>query len=253
MLVAPIIELKDVSFAYGGNAVLEHISFAVEKGDYVGIVGPNGGGKTALLKIIVGLLTPQSGTVLIQGTPIASFREKKNRKSEIGYVPQRIVSDSASFPATVYEVVESGRIPKLTIFGRTTAQDKTAVKTALQVAQVGNLENKLMSELSGGQRQRVYVARALASESKVLILDEPFVGVDIATQKEFYAFLKKLNDGGLTILFVSHDIDVITEEAKSILCLNRGLLCFGSSELLQEKNIIEGLYGKRITHIHHTH
>jgi zinc transport system ATP-binding protein len=110
-----------------------------------------------------------------------------------------------------------------------------------------------MSELSGGQRQRVYVARALASESQVLILDEPFVGVDIATQKEFYAFLKKLNDGGLTILFVSHDIDVITEEAKSILCLNRGLLCFGSSELLQEKNIIEGLYGKRITHIHHTH
>lgn len=244
----PIIELKDVSFAYGGNAVLEHISFAVEKGDYVGIIGPNGGGKTALLKIIVGLLTPESGAVLIQGTPIASFR----KKSEIGYVPQRIVSDSASFPATVYEVVESGRIPKLTIFGRPTPKDKIAVKAALETAQISGLEHKLMSELSGGQRQRVYVARALASESKVLILDEPFVGVDIATQKEFYAFLKKLNDGGLTILFVSHDIDVITEEAKSILCLNRGLLCFGSSELLQEKNIIEGLYGKRITHIHHT-
>jgi zinc transport system ATP-binding protein len=245
---SPIIELQDVSFAYGGNAVLEHISFAIEKGDYVGIIGPNGGGKTALLKIIVGLLSPQSGEVLINGTPTASFR----KKSEIGYVPQRIVSDSASFPATVYEVVESGRIPQLTIFGRTTAQDKTAVIAALVAAQIGNLENKLMSELSGGQRQRVYVARALASESQVLILDEPFVGVDIATQKEFYAFLKKLNDGGLTILFVSHDIDVITEEAKSILCLNRGLLCFGSSELLQEKNIIEGLYGKRITHIHHT-
>lgn len=248
-IAPPIIELQDVSIAYGGNAVLEHISFAIEKGDYVGIIGPNGGGKTALLKIIVGLLSPQSGEVLIKGTPIVSFR----KKSEIGYVPQRIVSDSASFPATVYEVVESGRIPQLAIFGRTTARDKTAVKAALQAAQIGNLENKLMSELSGGQRQRVYVARALASESQVLILDEPFVGVDIATQKEFYAFLKKLNDGGLTILFVSHDIDVITEEAKSILCLNRGLLCFGSSELLQEKNIIEGLYGKRITHIHHTH
>lgn len=244
----PIIELKDVSVAYGDNSILEHISFVIEKGDYVGVVGPNGGGKSTLLKIIVGLQTPQSGTVLINGASISSFR----KKYEIGYVPQRIVSDSASFPATVYEVVESGRIPQLSLFGRLTPKDKIAVKEALRVARITDLENKLMSELSGGQRQRVYVARALASESKVLILDEPFVGVDIATQTEFYAFLKELNNNGLTILFVSHDIDVITEEAKSILCLNRGLLCFGPSGLLEEKEVIEGLYGKRITHLHHT-
>lgn len=247
MSINPIIEVKDISFAYGSNAVLEHISFFVERGDYVGIVGPNGGGKTALLKIIVGLLSPSSGSVSIDGVPISSFR----KKFEIGYVPQRIASDSASFPATVYEVVESGRIPKLGIFERLSLKDREAVKKALAVARITDLQNKLMTDLSGGQRQRVYVARALASESQVLILDEPFVGVDIAAQKEFYSFLKELNTAGLTILFVSHDIDVITEEAKSILCLNRGLLCFGSSDVLAEKDIIESLYGKRITHIHH--
>ncbi len=246
---SPVIELKDVGFAYGSNPVLEHISFAVGKGDYVGIIGPNGGGKTALLKIIVGLLAPNSGSVLINGIPSESFR----KKSEIGYVPQRIASDSASFPATVYEVVESGRTSQLGIFSRHGKADKIAVKKALDAARIADLQNKLMSELSGGQRQRVYVARALAGESRVLVLDEPFVGVDIATQKEFYAFLKELNKTGLTILFVSHDIDVITEEAKSILCLNRGLLCFGHGESLQEKDVLESLYGTHIKHIHHTH
>ena len=107
------------------------------------------------------------------------------------------------------------------------------------------------SELSGGQRQRVYVARALASEPKLLILDEPFVGVDVKTQQEFYAFLKKLNtEHGLTILFVSHDIDAIAEEVKSILCLNRGLLCSGSPSLLNEPHVIDTVYGKKIMHIH---
>ncbi len=245
----PVIELRDVSFAYGSNAVLELISFAIEKGDYVGIVGPNGGGKTALLKIIVGLLAPHAGSVLINGIPSVSFK----KRFEIGYIPQRIASDSASFPATVYEVVESGRIPRLGLLNSLTKEDKSSIEKALFVARIADLRNKLMSELSGGQRQRAYVARALAGEPRVLILDEPFVGVDIATQKEFYAFLKELNESGLTILFVSHDIDVITEEAKSILCLNRGLLCFGPAKSLQEQNVIESLYGKRITHIHHTH
>ncbi len=111
-----------------------------------------------------------------------------------------------------------------------------------------------MSQLSGGQRQRVYLARALASQPKILILDEPFVGVDPTSQKDFYNFLKDLNTTqGLTILFVSHDIDTITGEVRSVLCLNRGLFCYGDKELIAEEEMIAKVYGKSVTHIHHPH
>lgn len=244
----PLIEIKNLGFAYNGNPVLDHVSFTVDKGDYVGIIGPNGGGKTTLLKILIGLLKPDSGSVLIEGVPPA---ELKNR-SEIGYVPQRITQDSESFPATVYEIVESGRIARKALFEGMDEGDRQAIKRALDIAKITGLKQQQMSTLSGGQRQRVYIARALASEPKVLILDEPFVGVDIATETEFYDFLKELNEKqGLTIIFVSHDIDVVTEEAKSVLCLNKSVLSFGPADELQEQTAIESLYGKRITHIHH--
>lgn len=243
----PLIEAHDLSFAYEQNLVLEHVSFAIEAGEYVGIVGPNGGGKTTLLKILVGLLVPTSGRVLIAGAVPTSAENQ----SAIGYVPQRISQDQAAFPATVYEIVESGRTVKKGVFGRFTRADREAIAKALEVAGITDLKDRLMSGLSGGQRQRVYVARALASEPKLLILDEPFVGVDVTTQQEFYAFLKKLNTSqGLTILFVSHDIDAIAEEVKSILCLNRGLLCSGAPSQLHEPHVIDHVYGKKITHIH---
>jgi zinc transport system ATP-binding protein len=238
-LDTPLIEVKNLSFAYNGNAVLDHVSFKVDKGDYVGIIGPNGGGKTTLLKILIGLLKPDSGSVAIANT-------------DIGYVPQRIAQDSASFPATVWEIVESGRIARKALFEGMDDDDRKAIKRAMDIAKIADLKNKQMSSLSGGQRQRVYVARALASEPQILILDEPFVGVDIATETDFYAFLKELNEQeGLTIIFVSHDIDVVTEEAKSVLCLNKSVLSFGPADELQEQTAIETLYGKRITHIHH--
>lgn len=245
----PIIEVKNLNFAYGDIKVLEDVSFSIQEGDYVGIVGPNGGGKTTLLKILVGLLAPQSGTVKIFGEPVQNM----NSRSKIGYVPQRIAQNNDPFPATVYELVESGRIPAKKPFQRITSQDKAVIQKALDIAQISVLQNKLVSNLSGGQKQRVYVARALAAESKILVLDEPFVGIDINAQRDFYAFLKNLNESqGLTIIFVSHDVDVISEEVKSILCLNRGLLCFGSPEMLHKEGMIETLYGKEVTHIHHS-
>jgi zinc transport system ATP-binding protein len=243
----PLIEVRDLGFAYEQNLVLENVSFSIDAGEYVGIVGPNGGGKTTLLKILVGLLVPTSGSVLIAGAAPTSTKNQ----AAIGYVPQRISQDQAAFPATVYEVVESGRTVKKGLFGRFNAQDRHAIDQALEIAGITNLKTRLMSSLSGGQRQRVYVARALASEPKLLILDEPFVGVDVTTQQEFYAFLKEINQTRkLTILFVSHDIDAIAEEVKSILCLNRGLLCSGVPSLLHEPHVIDHVYGKKITHIH---
>ncbi len=249
MSVEPTIEVSNLNFSYNNISVLENISFAVQKGDYVGIIGPNGGGKTTLLKILVGLLKPQSGSIKIFGTDLQSLKHR----SEIGYVPQRVAQESVAFPATVYEIVESGLIAKKGLTGDITETDKKAIDRALEMANISNLKNRLMSSLSGGQRQRVYVTRALASDPKILILDEPFTGVDIVSQKDFYSFLKDLNTKNhLTILFVSHDIDAITAEIKTVLCLNRGLFCYGAKELIHEGNTIEELYGKNITHIHHS-
>lgn len=249
MQIEPIIEAKNLHFSYNNSPILDNISFAIEKGDYVGIIGPNGGGKTTLLKILTGLLKPQSGSLSILGQDMARL---KNR-SQIGYVPQRVAQENTSFPATVYEIVESGLIAKKGLTGSITQSDKEKIDTSLKAADIFELKNRLMSSLSGGQRQRVYVTRALASDPQILILDEPFTGVDTASQKNFYAFLKKLNtDKHITILFVSHDIDTITGEIKSVLCLNRGLFCFGAKEIMHAENTIEKIYGKEITHIHHT-
>ncbi|MDP3899628.1 MAG: metal ABC transporter ATP-binding protein [bacterium] len=246
----PIIEVKNLNFAYNGNVILEQVSFRVEPGDYVGIVGPNGGGKTTLLKILAGLLQPQSGSVIINGAPL---RDGKT-KLKVGYVPQRVAQDNSSFPATVYEVVESGLTPALGLFGRFSQSDRQAIERALKIAGIGDLRDKLMSTLSGGQRQRAYVARALAAEPAILLLDEPFVGVDLYAQRDFFAFLKTLNKKQrLTILLVSHDVDMIATEVKSVICLNHGLLCFGRPKILRADGVMNSLYGKKITHLHHIH
>ena len=250
MPVNPIIEVKNLNFSYNNISVLENISFAIEPGDYVGILGPNGGGKTTLLKILVGLLKPKSGEIKIFGQDLNKI---KNR-SVIGYVPQRIAQDNVAFPATVYEIVESGLIAKKGLWGDISKTDHEAIERALQITNITALKHRLMSQLSGGQRQRVYLARSLASDPKILILDEPFVGVDPNSQKDFYNFLKDLNTKqGITILFVSHDIDTITGEIKSILCLNRGLFCYGAKEIIHEEDMIKKIYGQSITHIHHPH
>ena len=251
MPTQPIIEIKNLNFSYNKDQpVLEKVSFSVPAGDYVGILGPNGGGKTTLLKILVGLLKPNDGQVYIFGQDI----NKLKNRSEIGYVPQRVAQDNATFPATVYEIVESGLVAKNGLFGSISKQDTQAIADALRTTNISNLKFRLMSQLSGGQRQRVYLARALASKPKILILDEPFVGVDPTSQKDFYNFLKELNfQHGITILFVSHDIDTITGEVKSVLCLNRGLFCYGAKEIIEEEEMIAKVYGKNITHIHHPH
>lgn len=244
----PIIEACDINFSYDNNVVLDHVSFSIEQGDYVGIVGPNGGGKTTLLKILSGLLEPLSGSISIHGLPVKTFRDM----GKIGYVPQRVSQSTGNFPATVYELVESGIAGKKNIFGKITQNDRQNIDKALSVAGILELKNRLMSQLSGGQKQRAFVARALVSEPEILILDEPFVGIDAKTQKEFYQFLKMLNEEqNLTVIFVSHDVDIIAEEVKSILCLNKGILCLDSPAQLHEPNVLENLYGKHITHIHH--
>ena len=238
-----IIELKDVSFRYNSSVVLERVSFSVKEGEYLGIIGPNGGGKTTLLKIILGLLRPAEGEVSVN-----------LEKSEIGYVPQRASQYHLRFPATVEEIVRSGRVARLGLFGRFGKKDAEAVDKALEMTGLSPLRRRLIGNLSGGEIQKVFLARAFAGEPKTLILDEPEVGIDIAGQEEFYTFLDGLNQKlGLTVIFVSHDIELISHSVKSVLCLNRRLLCHGSPREFIKEEYIDQLYGKKVKFIFHEH
>jgi zinc transport system ATP-binding protein len=244
------LELKDINFHFNKHPILENISFSVDIGDYVGIIGPNGGGKTTLLKIILGLLKPASGEVEIFGQNIETFKERY----QLGYVPQRATHGEFFFPATVEEVVRSGRIARIGLFRRFRTEDIQAVKRAMEIADVAQYGNRLIGRLSGGELQRVLIARALAGEPKVLILDEPEVGVDIASKEKFYSFLTHLNqEFRITIIYVSHDVAAIAHEVSNIICLNRCLICHGAPEDYIKEDFLEKVYGRKVTSVLHKH
>jgi zinc transport system ATP-binding protein len=249
-----IIEFKGVGFSYGANHVLENVSFVVNAGDYIGVIGPNGGGKTTLLNLILGLLKPSEGEIKVFGKKIMDLKKERAR---IGYVPQRLSQLDANFPGTVEEIVASGRTPANGLFHIFSKQDKAAVERAIAIAQVGDLISKLVGDLSGGERQRVMIARALVGDPKALILDEPTTGVDITAQEQFYHFLGELNHRhNLTIVFVSHDIDIIANEVHQLLLLNKRVVSFGAAKDLINKRYLEELYGGHIDftfHPHHHH
>ncbi len=245
------IEVENVSFRYDGGSVLENVTFSVNAGEYLGIIGPNGGGKTTLLKIILGLLEPTTGTVKIFGNEV-----RKSRKPllQIGYVPQRISRGDFHFPATVEEIVTSGRTAQRGLLKWFNREDKKVIEEAMETTEITKYRNRSMSKLSGGEQQKVFIARALAGKPKILILDEPVVGVDITSKEKFYAFLQKINQQfGLTIIFVSHDIDVIAHQVKSVLCINRELVCHGSPKEFIKEEFMEKLYGKKVKFILHGH
>jgi zinc transport system ATP-binding protein len=247
---ASCIEVENLNFSFDKNIVIEDVSFKITEGQYTGLIGPNGGGKTTLVKIILGLLTPSSGSVRLFGGPAAEFR----MRSLIGYVPQNAAQAEFYFPATAHEIVRSGRTARVGLFRRFTKADNLAIDEAMETAGVLHLKDRLIGKLSGGQRQRVFIARALAGDPQALILDEPAVGVDSASKERFYGFLRELNkNAGITILFVTHDLGVIAREAESVLCLNRTLLCHGNPGAFSEARLIEIGYGGNVTPVVHGH
>ncbi len=244
------IELEDINYAFNDHPVLEHISFDIKSGEYLGIIGPNGGGKTTLIRIMLGLLKPTSGKVRIFGQEIDHFKDR----FKLGYVPQRAAHEEFYFPASVEEVVQSGRTAKVGLFRRYRQEDHEAIRQAMEVAEISQLKDRLIGELSGGERQRVFIARALAGEPGIIILDEPVVGVDIASKDRFYAFLKHLNEEEkITIIFVSHDVGAIAHEVNDVLCLNRRLVCHGSPQDYIKEDFLEQVYGRKVTSIFHNH
>ncbi len=248
-----VVEVKNVSFSYGPEPVLENISFNVHEGDYLGIVGPNGAGKTTLLKIMLGLLKPESGSIRLFGTQLSDFRDWR----KIGYVPQKATNFDSGFPVSVYDVALMGRYGGRGLWSRINARDRATVERVLKQVGMWEYKDRLIGDLSGGQQQRVFIARALAAEPKIIFLDEPTTGIDQKMHDEFYDLLRALNrDAGLTLVLISHDIEKITEEAMHIACIDRTLVCHTSPEEFLKESESKNMWGEKvkiITPHRHTH
>jgi len=247
----PLIDIRDVSFSYGESAVLRHIQLEVHQGEFIGIVGPNAGGKSTLLKLILGLLEPQSGSIRVLG------REPRQASRRLGYVPQ-YPSFPRDFPISVEEVVllgrigmhkQSGRFASL-IPGHNTRADRRAVSQALIEVEAENLAHRQIGSLSGGQLQRVLLARALASEPQILILDEPTANIDQRLESDIFDLLKQFNER-MTILVVSHDIGFVSTYVNRVACINGTLVCHHTDAI--DGQVIQELYGENVRMVAHSH
>ncbi|RDZ44618.1 metal ABC transporter ATP-binding protein [Haloferax sp. Atlit-10N] len=233
----PLVELADVEFGYTATPVVEDISLRIDPGEYVAIVGPNGSGKSTLMKLILGLLRPDAGTARLFGEPSHAFDDG----ARIGYVAQH-ASASKEMPITVREVVKMGRFPHVG-FGRLSAEDHRIVDEALATVGMTDFANRRVTKLSGGQRQRAFIARALAGEADLLVLDEPTVGVDAESVDAFYDLLEALNEEGITILLIEHDLGAVTDHARRVVCLNREVYFDGPTDEFVESDALARAFG----------
>ena len=221
-----MIAVRHVWAGYEHEQVLEDVNLSVYEGDFVGLIGPNGGGKTTLLRVLLGLLPPMQGEVCVMGLPV------KEGRQAIGYVPQVIAFDR-EFPISVWDVARMGRVGHRGLLKRYTAEDDAIVTDALRRVGLLDLRRRPIGELSGGQRQRAYIARALATQPEILLLDEPTSSVDPQVSSNIYELLRQLNDH-VTILLVSHDMSAISSYVKTVGCLNRRLFYHGEKEITAE-------------------
>jgi zinc transport system ATP-binding protein len=207
-----IIKIENVNFSYGKEEFLKDIALSIYEDDFLGIIGPNGGGKTTLLKLILGVLEPKKGKISIFG------KSPKDARKDIGYLSQ-FKNIDFDFPITAYEIVLLSRVGDK-LFKRFSNSDKEAARKAMKELGILSLKDKKLNELSGGEKQRVFVARALANEPKILILDEPMSNLDIHIQEEFYKILKELNKK-IAIVIVDHDLEMVSKYAKEVVCVNK--------------------------------
>lgn len=234
-----VVNIDNVSYRFNSTLVLENISFTVDKGDFVGIIGPNGAGKTTLFRSMLGLLEDYQGRITFFGEDI---RKNRNILRKIGYIPQKNSTDQG-FPATVEEIVSLG------ITSRRPSKNK--INHAIETVGLFDQKTKRIGELSGGQQQRVLIAKALANEPELLILDEPVTGIDLKTQNKFYVLLKKLNEENkITIIWASHDLDAVKKLANKIACVNRRLFFHGDATIFFENNELLKAYSESTMQAH---
>ncbi len=234
--------LKNVSFAYGKENTIEDVTLTIEHGDFASIVGPNGSGKTTFLKLLLGLIKPNTGRIKVFGD------DPEESRLRIGYMPQHAHLDS-QFPVTVMDVVLMGRLGH-SFGGKYTKKDRRAAKDALEEMQMSHLAKRNFNELSGGQRQGTLIARALCCEPEMLLLDEPTANIDPEVEGAMFEILHELNKR-MTILLVSHDLGFVSQKVKTVICINRCVVVHPTSEINGE--IIKNIYGGDICMIRHDH
>ncbi|GAA0439288.1 MAG: metal ABC transporter ATP-binding protein [Bacillota bacterium] len=247
-----IVTMKDIDFSYENKKVLDHINFAIPRGSFMGLIGPNGGGKTTLIKIILGLQKPDTGSVELFGQSLEHFSDW----NKIGFVSQKANSFNKGFPATVFEVVSMGLTAKVGYFKFFTRKHKAKIIDAIAQVGMGAYTHENIGNLSGGQQQRIFIARALVNDPELLILDEPTVGVDKENVQRFYELLYQLNSQKkITMLMVTHDTGTMTKHATEIVCLNKTLHFHGNPEEYQAltDTDLSRLHGHHVNIITHDH
>jgi len=235
-----VISVRNLTISYHKKPAIKGINLDIDSGNIIGIVGPNGAGKSTLLKGILGLLPADTGEIKIFGKDI------KDSLKRVAYIPQKEQFDW-DFPINVSEVVMMGRYPYISFFGRPKKSDKEIVANVLKKTEMSRYALTQIRNLSGGQQQRIFLARALAQESDIYFLDEPFVGVDAKTETAIFNLIKELKESGKTILIVHHDLNKVREYFDQLILINQTLIAFGNTKDVFTEEIINKTYGGRLT------
>lgn len=234
------VEVHNLTVSYSGGPVLWDIDFELPQGEIIGVIGPNGSGKTTLLKSIMGLLDPSSGFIKIYDKSLNDVRER------VAYVPQRESVDW-DFPASVFDVVMMGRYRKRNLLKRTNKADIEIVNQSIEKVGLTEFKNRQISQLSGGQQQRVFIARALAQKADLYLMDEPFVGVDAATESSILSLLQEMKKEGKTVIIIHHDLQTVSEYFDYLVLLNTRLIAKGTLQEVLTKENLSNAYGGQLT------
>jgi zinc transport system ATP-binding protein len=241
-----VIEVKDLTVRLQETEALSRVNFTIEKGDYIGIVGPNGSGKTTLVRSLLGLLPLESGEVRLLGEKLASFR----KWTEVGYLPQKGTAIDPRFPATAREVVASGILVRKPFQLLLSVAEKNEVHEAMKSLNILDIADRRIGKLSGGQQQRVLLARAFSHRPSLLMLDEPAAALDPQTRDSFYATIEHLNrEHRVTVLLISHDINTIGQYASKLLYLDRKLVYYGKFDEFCRSAVMADYFGQRTQHV----
>ena len=232
---APVLDAEGLCYRYGNRLALEDVSFTLKVGERVAVVGPNGAGKSTLFKLIAGVIKPCGGWINVYG-------HEPGGHICIAYVAQRSLVDW-NFPVNVADVVMMGRVSKIGLFRWPSTSDWNAVKHALEAVNMAHLAKHQISELSGGQQQRVFIARALAQEAEIILMDEPFTGLDMPSQEELFAVLESLRENRVTVMIAMHDLKLASERFDRVMLFNRRLLGAGSPSSVFEPSTLAAAYG----------
>ena len=246
----PVLEVSDLHVARSNSVVIEDANFTIHQGDYVGIVGPNGGGKTTLLLTILNILPKTRGSIRLFGQDIESF----SRWEKVAYVPQHAINFDPHFPLSVRELVSLGRVNRGNLGRTLKRKDWEAVDEALKFMGISDIANRRIGQLSGGQKQRVFVAKALVRKPEIILLDEPIVGVDAGTQEKFYKKLSDLNVAkGITIMLVTHDLTAVFCRMSKVMCMNRWVNVAEITKELKINEVLRKAYGEHFHFVFHKH